>query len=134
MSKVSSLHYKFRHLWLKIRFALLRKKPIKYKLRDRIRFIAFHDNKHSQDIYIKKSYEDTDIEWCINWLQEGDDFIDCGANIGYFSACLSQSVNLNKVIAVEGNVKCADICRMSFDLLSLGNIDIINRAVLLLIN
>ena len=127
MSKISSLHYKFRHLWLKIRFTLSGKNPIKYKLREGVNFIAFNDNKHSQDIYIRKSYEDTDIEWCINWLQEGDDFIDCGANIGYFSANLAQCMNLSKVAAVEGNEKCAELSRTAFDLLGMGNIEVINK-------
>ena len=85
-----------------------------YKLREKISFIAFHDNVHSQDIYVRRSYEDRDIQWCMNWLNDGDDFIDCGANIGYYSACLSQGRKLNKIVAVEGNFKCAEKCRSTF--------------------
>ncbi|MBL63058.1 MAG: methyltransferase [Opitutae bacterium] len=127
MNKPSAWQCKLRHLWLKIRFMLSRRKPVVYTLRDKISFIAFHDNLHSQDIFVRRSYEDKDIQWCMNWLNDGDDFIDCGANIGYYSACLSQVRKLNKVVAVEGNFKCAEKCRSTFENLSLRNIATVNK-------
>ena len=122
-----TIRYKFRQFWLRVRFLLSGKNPILYSLRPGIRFIAFHDNANSKDIYAKKSYEDREIQWCINWLKNGDSFIDCGANIGYFSACLSQGRNLKKIVAVEGNSKCSEMCRATFDTLCLTNIDTVNN-------
>lgn len=122
-----TIRCKLRQFLLKVRFLLSAKRPILYSLRPKIRFIAFSDNVNSKDIYTKRSYEDREIEWCINWLRNGDSFIDCGANIGYFCACLSQSIKLENVIAIEGNKKCALTCEETFDKLGLKGIETINQ-------
>lgn len=90
------------------------------------RFVAHMDDRSSHDIYIKGNYEAKEIQWCSQWLQDGDAFLDCGANIGYYSACLPQLKALSKVVAVEGNWTCHERCRKTFDLLSIPNITLIH--------
>ena len=53
MSKNSAFLCKFRHLWLKLRFFLSRKKPILYKLRENISIIA--DKNYYSILSIDKS-------------------------------------------------------------------------------
>lgn len=79
----------------------------------------------SHNIYIKGSYEEEELNWCANWLRDGDDFVDCGANIGYYSACLSQLRKLGEVLAIEGNDTCYERCEKTFRMLSVPNVDLI---------
>jgi len=129
MKMIPSLVWKLHQLRLKVRCYLRLQKHIPYKLSPSVKFVAHLDDVNSQDIYIKKSYENTELEWCAKWLMDGDSLIDCGANIGYYSACLSQLNNLKKILAIEGNETCADRCQIAFRELKLQKVELI-RAIL----
>ena len=103
MKPMSPLFWKLHQLWLKAKFQFNARQSMIYELRQGVQFVAHLDDVNSHDIYIKKSYENVELEWCARWLKNGDSLIDCGANIGYYSACLSQLCNLGKVVAIEGN-------------------------------
>ena len=123
------LVWKLNQLWLKTQCHLRFRKYMAYQLCSGVKFVAHLDDVNSHDIYIKKSYERTELEWCAKWLSDGDSLIDCGANIGYYSACLSQLHNLKKVLAIEGNETCATRCQVAFTELKLQKVELI-RAIL----
>ena len=129
MKPMSPLAWKLRQIWLKIRCHLRSGRPLIYNLRPGVRFVVHLDDVNSQDIHIKKSYESTELDWCASWLSDGDVFIDCGANIGYYSAYLSQLRKLERVLAIEGNETCADRCEIAFELLGLERVELV-RAIL----
>ena len=125
MKPISPITWKLRQLWLKTRCRSRLGKPLVYELRPGVRFVAHLKDINSHDIYIKKSYESEELDWCARWLRDGDAFIDCGANIGYYAACLSQLRKLEKILAVEGNKTCASRCQASFDVLDLERIELV---------
>ena len=129
MKLMPPLVWKLRQLWVKVQCYLRFRKYMPYQLCSGVKFVAHLDDVNSHDIYIKKSYERTELEWCTKWLRDGDSLIDCGANIGYYSACLSQLHNLKKVLAIEGNETCANRCQIAFTELKLQKVELI-RAIL----
>ena len=129
MKLMPPLVWKLNQLWLKTQCHLRFRKYMAYQLCSGVKFVAHLDDVNSHDIYIKKSYERTELEWCAKWLSDGDSLIDCGANIGYYSACLSQLHNLKKVLAIEGNETCATRCQVAFTELKLQKVELI-RAIL----
>lgn len=129
MKLMSSIEWKLRQLWLKAKCRLRGKRPIPYELWPGVQFVAHIDDVSSHDIYIKHTYEQKELEWCAKWLCDGNSFIDCGANIGFYSACLSQIKNLNKVLAIEGNEICSRRCKDGFQELGLNEI-ILVKAIL----
>jgi FkbM family methyltransferase len=129
MKLMPPLVWKLHQLWLKAQCHLRFRKYMPYQLCPGVKFVAHLDDINSHDIYIKKSYESTELEWCAKWLSDGDSLIDCGANIGYYSACLSQLHNLKKVLAIEGNETCATRCQVAFTELKLQKVELI-RAIL----
>ncbi len=109
-------------MWLTARCRLSYSKALVYSLKNGARFVVHLKDLNSHDIYIKGNYEDLELQWCQQWLQAGDSFVDCGANIGYYSACLAQLKDLSKVVAVEGNRTCYKRCRKTFQLLNLDHV------------
>jgi FkbM family methyltransferase len=68
------------------------------------------------------------MSWCTAWLKLGSSpqtVIDCGANIGYFSAILAQQCDLKRAIAIEGNPKTAHLCRKTLKVLNLEYVELI---------
>jgi len=126
MKPKSAIVWKLMQLWLKARCRLRRGHPLPYELRPGVRFVAHLHDVSSHDIYIKRTYENVELDWCARWLQDGDSLVDCGANIGYYSACLSQMRNLQKVLAVEGNETCSQRCADAFEVLGLSSIELVS--------
>ena len=126
MSQPNPLLWKARQLWLKAKCMLSPSKATVYQLMPRVRFVAHLDDLSSHDIYIKRNYESKEIQWCNQWLQDGDAFVDCGANIGFYAACLAQLKKLSKIVAVEGNETCFERCSKTFNLLSLEEITLLH--------
>ena len=129
MKSMSSIEWKLRQLWLKAKCRFRGRRPIPYELWPGVQFVAHIDDVSSHDIYIKHTYEQKELEWCAKWLRDGDSFIDCGANIGFYSACLSQMKKLTKVLAIEGNEICSRRCKDGFQELGLNEI-ILVKAIL----
>lgn len=93
-----------------------------WKLDDRVRFVSYADDPFSHVLFVCGGHEKVELSWCDRWLnldRSAQSVIDCGANIGYFSAVLAQRCLLNKVLAVEGNRHTAKLCRETFDILDL---------------
>ncbi len=44
-----------------------------------MRFVAHLKDVNSHNVYIKKSHESEQLDWCDQWLRDGDVFINCGA-------------------------------------------------------
>lgn len=125
MNQPSPIIWKLKQLWLKTRCHLSPYKALVYPFGEGVKFVAHLDDLSSQDIFIKRGYESKEIQWCSSWLRNRETFVDCGANIGFYSACLRQLRNAN-VYAVEGNQTCFDRCSATFDLLSLKDITLIH--------
>ncbi len=88
---------------------------------DDIQFVASSDQPFSHVVFVCRGHEVVEMNWCRQWLRRGDSIIDCGANIGYFSAWLAQACALERIVAVEGNTRTAERCAKNFQLLGLNN-------------
>jgi FkbM family methyltransferase len=89
-----------------------------------VRFVSYTNDSFSHVLYVCKGHERVELDWCKRWLkldQTPQSVIDCGANIGYFSAVLAQRCALDKILAIEGNRRTAKLCQTTFDILSLPN-------------
>src|SRR5438552_3522434 len=96
-----------------------------WRVEPNIKFVARSDDAFSQVIFVCGGHERTELQWCRRWLAPGDSLIDCGANIGYFSAYLAQAVPLQQIIAVEGNRRSVSICADNFALLGITNATVV---------
>ncbi|MBC7927994.1 MAG: FkbM family methyltransferase [Bryobacteraceae bacterium] len=90
-----------------------------------VRFVATSGDAFSHVLYVCGGHENTEMRWCTEWLTQDDSVIDCGANIGYFSAYLAQKCHLARIIAVEGNRRTAQTCAANLSLLGLGHVTVI---------
>ncbi|MFM6475479.1 MAG: FkbM family methyltransferase, partial [Dolichospermum sp.] len=82
----------------------------------------------SHVFYVCNGHEKIELNWCENWLKSTNQnqvVIDCGANIGYFSAILSQRCSNIKILAIEGNDSTVKICQQTFDLLNINTVKIV---------
>ena len=96
-----------------------------WQVEPNIRFVARRDDAFSHVLFVCKGHEMTELRWCRRWLNPGDSMIDCGANIGYFSAYLAQSISLERILAVEGNPRTAAICADNFAVLGIRNAEVV---------
>jgi len=125
MKSITAIGWKLQQLWLKARCSLSSSKAIVYPFNPEVNFVAHLEDLSSHDIYIKRNYESKEIQWCSKWLQSGDTFVDCGANIGFYSACLAQ-LGQFRIHAIEGNQTCYERCLTAFKLLSLHDITLVH--------
>lgn len=99
-----------------------------WKLDNQTRFVSSQEDAFSHVLYVCQGHEKTEIDWCRRWLELGQpdqSLVDCGANIGYFSAVLSQSADLRNVLAIEGNPKTSALCNKNLALLNIQNVKVI---------
>lgn len=95
-----------------------------YNLDNETKFISLQEDDFSHVIYICKGHEKTEIDWCCRWIKASPDcqsVIDCGANIGFFSAVLAQRCDLEKIISIEGNARTAKMCDKNLSILKVNN-------------
>jgi len=95
-----------------------------WNLDDHVNFVSYKDDLFSHVLYVCRGHEKIEIDWCERWLkldQSPQSVVDCGANIGYFSAVLAQRCSLGKILAIEGNQRTAKLCEKTFDILNLKN-------------
>ena len=95
-----------------------------WKIDRKVRFVSYLDDSFSHVLYVCRGHEKVEVNWCDRWLkrnQSAQSVIDCGANIGYFSAVLAQRCFLDKILAIEGNRQMAKLCRTTFDILGVQN-------------
>lgn len=90
-----------------------------------VRFVARSDDAFSHVLFVCGGHEITEMQWCRRWLAAEDSVIDCGANIGYFSAYLAQACRLDRLLAVEGNHRTAVICADHLALLGITNVTLV---------
>ena len=96
-----------------------------WQIEPRIRFVARRGDAFSHVLFVCGGHETMEMQWCRQWLTPGDSLIDCGANIGYFSAYLAQAVRLERIVAVEGNHRTAAICADNFAALGIPNATVV---------
>lgn len=96
-----------------------------WQVEPNIRFVARRNDAFSHVLFVCRGHETLELQWCRRWLEPGDSLIDCGANIGYFSAYLAQAVPLGRVLAVEGNHRTAGVCSSNLALLGITNASVI---------
>lgn len=99
-----------------------------WRLDEKTRFVSCQEDAFSHVLYVCQGHEKTEMNWCRYWLelgQVGQSVVDCGANIGYFSAILSQSIDLSNILAIEGNPKTAALCTQNISLLNIKNVQVI---------
>ncbi|PSR17670.1 FkbM family methyltransferase [filamentous cyanobacterium CCP3] len=95
-----------------------------WRIDEKVRFISYTNDSFSHVLFVCGGHERTELSWCDRWLkleQSAQSIVDCGANIGYFSAVLAQRCFLDKVLAIEGNRHMAKLCQTTFDILDLPN-------------
>ena len=104
LSKLSaaSIRWKLRQLYGRLRAGLEGGMYV-YKLHDGRRFAVLSGDLFSEALFVIGGHEVREIAWCRSWLRPGDTAIDCGANIGFWTASLVQSITGLNVLAVEGN-------------------------------
>lgn len=99
-----------------------------YKLDKNTKFVSYSKDALSHVFYVCNGHEKIELNWCEKWLKfknENQVVIDCGANIGYFSAILSQRCSNIKVLAIEGNDSTVKICQQTFNLLNINTVKIV---------
>lgn len=99
-----------------------------YRLDKKTKFVSYSKDALSHVFYVCNGHEKIELNWCEQWLKcknEDQVLIDCGANIGYFSAVLSQRCSNIKVIAIEGNDSTVKICQQTFNLLNINTVKIV---------
>lgn len=117
----SAVRWKLRQLYGRAR-ALQGGGVFVYSLGDGRRFAVLADDRFSEVLYVIGGHEATETDWCRLWMQAGDFAIDCGANIGFWSASLAQSVEGVSIVAVEGNAATADKLRLVLGRLGLTRV------------
>jgi FkbM family methyltransferase len=115
-----AIHWKLRQKYSQFR-SLIGGGRFVWQVKPNVRFVARSDDTFSHVLFVCKGHEMTEMRWCCSWLSSGDSVIDCGANIGYFSAYLAQSLRLERVLAIEGNPRTAAICADNFAVLGIAN-------------
>jgi FkbM family methyltransferase len=88
-------------------------------------FVARSGDAFSHLLFVSGGHEIKEMKWCRRWLRAGDSVIDCGANIGYFSAYLAQASAPERILAVEGNHRTAAVCSQNMSLLNLDNVTVV---------
>ncbi|MEQ8536742.1 MAG: FkbM family methyltransferase [Coleofasciculus sp. D1-CHI-01] len=128
---IDAIHWKIKQKYSQLRCYLGRGYYI-WEIEDKIWFISRKGNAFSHVLYVCKGHEKIEMKWCRSWIEVGgsdQSIIDCGANIGYFSAVLAQACSLNHILAVEGNEATAQLCQENFDILGIKNVTLV-KAVL----
>jgi FkbM family methyltransferase len=95
-----------------------------YDLDNETKFISLQEDDFSHVIYVCKGHEKLEIDWCCRWIKARpgcQSVIDCGANIGFFSAVLAQRCDLAKIISIEGNARTAKMCNKNLHILKVSN-------------
>lgn len=99
-----------------------------YKLDENTKFVSYSKDALSHVFYVCNGHEKIELNWCEQWLKfknENQVVIDCGANIGYFSAVLSQRCSNIEVLAIEGNDSTVKICQQTFNYLNINTVKVI---------
>jgi FkbM family methyltransferase len=97
-----------------------------------IQFVSCQDDAFSHVLYVCRGHEKAEMNWCRQWINLGEteqSVIDCGANIGYFSAILAQACSLHQILAIEGNQRTAELCKQNLHTLGIKNVTVV-QAVL----
>lgn len=101
-----------------------------WEVKEGIRFVYTLDDAFSQLLYLHCAPEMVELDWCANWLDDCNTVIDCGANIGWFSAFLCQKLPSVRSVAIEGNEKTAWLCRLIMSQLDLSaRVDVLNMVL-----
>jgi FkbM family methyltransferase len=119
----SKINWKIKQLYSKSRCYLGNGYHV-YDLDNETKFLSLKEDEFSHVLYVCKGYEKTEIEWCCKWLNlslQSQSVVDCGANIGYFSAVISQRCNLSEILSIEGNEKTGGICKRNLEILRIDN-------------
>ena len=119
-----SIRWKLRQKYSQVRSLIGGGRYI-WQVEPNIRFVARSDDAFSHVLFVCEGHEKVELQWCRQWLSPGDSIIDCGANLGYFSAYLAQAVRLERLIAVEGNSRIASICADNFAVLGIKNATVV---------
>jgi len=92
--------------------------------------LYFYIRSRTDDLYFVTPRREGIIEdFILNSLQQGDVFIDVGANIGYYSVHAARRVGkTGKVIAVEPIPDTVNILKMNVFLNKLENVEIVDKA------
>lgn len=99
-----------------------------YELDKNTKFVSYSKDALSHVFYVCNGHEKIELNWCEQWLKfknENQVVIDCGANIGYFSAILSQRCSNIKILAIEGNDSTVKIWQQTFNLLNINTVKIV---------
>ena len=77
-----------------------------------------------------KTYEPMETRLVVSTLQEGDVFLDIGANVGWYSVIAARKVGASgKVIAFEPDPDNFGLLKKNCELNKLGNVELHNRAI-----
>jgi len=99
--------------------------PVCYKLLDGNRFVVHQNDYLSLEIYLQREYEHLESRVVKSLLYQDDVVIDIGANVGYYTALLSQIVGVNgKVYAFEPGEITFQKLQQTLKCLELNNVEI----------
>lgn len=105
-----------------------------WELDENVRFVSYVGDEFSHILYVCRGHEKIELSWCKRWLQldqscREKEVIDCGANIGYFSAVLAQQCSVKTILAIEGNHNTFKLCQKTVDILNLTNVQLIEAVL-----
>ncbi len=93
--------------------------------------MKFETRPNSDDIYMLLPYREGDVDMFIREnLQPGDVFVDCGANVGYYTILASRIVGGDgRVVSFEANPLTFEYLKRNVEINNCTNVDMFNLAV-----
>jgi FkbM family methyltransferase len=118
------LRYRFKLYYAEIKTRLNGGSFI-YFVKDRIKFVCNKNDFFSKIIFISNGHEKLEMDWCNQWIKTCNFkpiIVDCGANIGFFSAVLAQLNPSAIFYSIEGNKNTMKQLLGNIDKLQIKNI------------
>ena len=126
---INKINWKSKQIYSKTR-AFIGGGQYVYKLDENTKFLSLTEDEFSHVIYVCNGHEKIEMDWCCSWINAesiNQSIIDCGANIGYFSAFISQRCLPVQILAVEGNMRTASLCKHNLNILKIQNVLVVHR-------
>jgi FkbM family methyltransferase len=122
--------HRLRGLGLRVLNSVARGRSFVYSLASGDEFVLHVGNSLSELVFMGRSYEPHESDFCRRFLARGDTAWDVGANVGYFTALMSRAVGTaGLVVAVEPGVGTGQLLAVTIERLRLANVRVLPVAL-----